>query len=271
MKQKCIQPVILERKICLWPKPMIYHACRFIPENLQLSSAAKELQTSSPSLILQWTPVAGSKEPAVGTWWEVGLLGAEWQCPESWQDPTSSYIWPWALPNIRSISQSSDLVWPQLSVSLLPGMKPILCTQWFLPMWNAILPLYGLCGLQGLVGNHGNRVVKQHGSWRVIKCYCSATPERSPSGGVILDAPITSLSSAVLGKKSGMVWRMKLAWEGRYQPLIQLKVLKTQKPTIFILFSFSIWKVWMCAHTHPLPACVRPRQGFLEKTLDLLS
>lgn len=146
-----------------------------------------------------------------------------------------------------------------------------LYTQWFLPMWNSILPLYGLCGLQGLVGNHGNRVVKQHGSWRVIKCYCSATPERSPSGGVILDAPITSLSSAVLGKKSGMVWRMKLAWEGRYQPLIQLKVLKTQKSTIFILFSFSIWKVWMCAHTHPLPACVRPRQGFLEKTLDLLS
>lgn len=270
MKQKCIQPVILERKSCLWPKPMIYHACRFIPENLQLSSAAKELQTSSPSLILQWTPVAGSKEPAVGTWWEVGLLGAEWQCPESWQDPTSSYIWPWALPNIRSISQGSDFVWPQLSVS--PARyEAHLCTQWFLPMWNAILPLYGLCGLQGLVGNHGNRVVKQHGSWHVIKCYHSATPERSPLGGVILDAPITSLSSAVLGKKSSMVWRMKLAWEGRYQPLIQLKVLKTQKPTIFILSAFNIWKVWMCAHTHLLPACVRPRQGFLEKTLDLLS
>lgn len=52
-----------------------------------------------------------------------------------------------------------------------------------------------------------------------------------------MDALVMGLSRDVLRRKSSTGWRMDLAWEGRYQPLMQLKVLKlkTQKPTIFTL------------------------------------
>lgn len=56
-----------------------------------------------------------------------------------------------------------------------------------------------------------------------------------------MDALVMGLSRDVLCRKSSAGWRAELAWEGKYQPLVQLKVLKLKprNPLYLHCFSFS--------------------------------
>lgn len=200
-----------------------------------------------------------------------------------------THLWPPVFPNTRRSSQGISIstgTQPWVGTSLSIRYWPQHRTWQLLLLRNAILPLYGLSGLWRVVCNHRNDVVKQHGSWCVMKCYRHATPELRPSGGVVTDALVTGLSRDVLYRKSSAGSRMGLAWEGRYQPLTQLKVLKLKPRNPLQLHHFFTQllkeaddaelcfciptQLWGCVHWNLLPTRIgtlKPGQDFLEEIL----
>lgn len=187
---------------------------------------------------LQWTLTTGRSKLVVGRKVGSWVVGSSVTITRTWWDlsplPTSDL--QHCHGRTRSGSQGSGFTigtLPWVSTSVFIRYKAHHCMWQVLPLWNAILPLHGLCGLWRVVGNHRNDVVKQRGSWHVIKCYRRATPEQSPSGGVTMDVLVVGLGRDVLCGKSSTGWRTALAWEGRYQLLMQLKVLKSPETHYF--------------------------------------